>query len=85
MESQWLSQRSIYKLLQTSSAENRRRADVNNLPVVMSFTYFKRAFDSVHRGKNVRVYGLPEKILNAIEVLYKDTTAFCISPDGETE
>ena len=31
------------------------------------------------------VYGVSKKIVDAISILYKDTTAQVISPDGETD
>ena len=40
-----------------------------NVPVVFTFIDFKKAFDSVHRGKMIKIlrsYGIPDKIVNAI-------------------
>ena len=43
-------------------------------------------FDSIDRAKLVeilRAYGIPEKIVKAIEIMY--TKAKVLSPDGETD
>ena len=59
----------------------------NHLPAVITFVDFKKAFDSVHQGKMVkilRVYGIPPNLLSAIEWMYTNTMARVISPDGET-
>lgn len=58
------------------------------LSVVITFIDFKKAFDTIHRGKMLRIlkaYGLPPNILRAIEAMYTNTRAKIISPDGETE
>ena len=60
----------------------------NNLQAVLTFIDFKKAFDSIHRGKMMRIlkaYGIPPKLLRAIESMYTNTRAKVISPDGETE
>ena len=49
-----------------------------NLPAVLTFIDFQKAFDSIHRGKLMEIlkaYGVPEEIVKAIEVLYVNTTA----------
>ena len=59
-----------------------------NLPAVMTFVDFRKAFDSIHRGKLMKIlkaYGVPAEVVSAIEVLYVNTTAKVISPDGDTE
>ena len=59
-----------------------------NMPAVLTFIDFKKAFDSVHRGKMFRIlaaYGIPEQIISLIELMYSKTMAKVISPDGETE
>ena len=33
----------------------------------------------------LKAYGIPTKIVNAISILYKDTKAQVITPDGDTE
>ena len=58
------------------------------LQSVITFVYFKKTFDSIHRGKLMEilpVYGVPKKIVDAISILYKDTVAQVITPDGETD
>ena len=60
----------------------------HNLSAVITFIDFKKAFDTIHRGKMLRIlkaYGLPPNILRAIEAMYTNTRAKIISPDGETE
>ena len=59
-----------------------------NLPAIIIFIYFNKAFDTIHRGKLIKIlraYGIPEKLVRAIEVMYTDTKAKVLSPDGETE
>ena len=59
----------------------------NNLKAILTFIDFKKAFDSIHRGKMMRIlkaYGVPPKLLSAIESMYTNTRAKVISPDGET-
>ena len=59
-----------------------------NLQAVMTFVDFSKAFDSIHRGKLMqilRAYGIPDTIVGAINILYKDTVAQVLSPDGDTE
>ena len=60
----------------------------NNIKAVMTFIDFKKAFDSIHRGKMMRIlkaYGIPPNLLQAIKKMYTNTKAKVISPDGETE
>ena len=60
----------------------------NNLTAILTFIDFKKAFDSIHRGKMMqilRAYGIPPNLLRAIERMYTNTKARVISPDGETE
>ena len=59
----------------------------HNLPAIMTFIDFKKAFDSIHRGKMFRIlkaYGVPPRLLEGIKSMYNDTFARVLSPDGET-
>ena len=58
------------------------------LPAVMIFVDFKKAFDSIHRAKLMKIllaYGVPPEIVDAIQVLYTNTIAQVLSPDGDTD
>ena len=60
----------------------------NNLKEILTFIDFKKAFDSIHRGKMMRIlraYGIPPNLIRAIEHMYTNTKARILSPDGETE
>ena len=60
----------------------------NNLPAIITFIDFTKAFDTIHRGKMVKIlraYGIPEELVVAIDDMYKGTKAKVLSPDGETE
>ena len=60
----------------------------NNLSAVITFIDFKKAFDSIHRGKLIDIlhaYGVPDKLVQAINAIYAGTRAKVCSPDGETE
>ena len=59
-----------------------------NLKAILTFIDFKKAFDSVDRSKLMTIlsaYGIPEKIVRAIAIMYTDTMAKVLSPDGETD
>ena len=59
-----------------------------NLKAVIVFTDFKKAFDSVHRVKmlkKLKAYGIPDRLISAIGLMYEGTQARVITPDGETE
>ncbi len=59
-----------------------------NLKAILTFIDFKKAFDSVDRSKLMEIlsaYGIPEKIVRAISIMYTDTMAKVLSPDGETD
>ena len=52
------------------------------------FVDFSKAFDSVDRNLMLEIlalYGIPEQLIKAIQVLYTNTTATIYTPDGETE
>lgn len=59
-----------------------------NLEAILVFVDFKKAFDSVDREKMfdiLSLYGIPQKIINAIKLLYTDTKSSVQTPDGETD
>ena len=59
-----------------------------NLEAILIFIDFNKAFDSIHRGKMLAIlksYGIPEELVTAISIMYEDTTAKVITPDGEIE
>ena len=59
-----------------------------NLPAIFTFIDFKKAFDSIHRGKMskvIRSYGIPDKLLSAKNGSYANTRAKVYSPDGVSE
>ena len=60
----------------------------NNLSCVLTFIDFRKAFDTIHRGKLMeilRAYGVPAKIVSAIAATYSQTWAKVRTPDGDTE
>ena len=60
----------------------------NNLSCVLTFIDFRKAFDTIHRGKLMeilRAYGVPEKMVSAIVATYSQTWAKVRTPDGDTE
>ena len=59
-----------------------------NLSCVLTFIDFRKAFDTIHRGKLMeilRAYGVPGKIVSAIAATYSETWAKVRTPDGDTE
>ena len=59
----------------------------HNKKAIILYVDFKKAFDSVHRGKMMKIlkaYSIPIQLRNAIRKLYENTKAV-ISPDGDTE
>lgn len=59
-----------------------------NLSCVLTFIDFRKAFDTIHRGKLMeilRAYGVPEKMVSAIAATYSQTWAKVRTPDGDTE
>ena len=60
----------------------------NKLPAVITFVDFRKAFDSVHRAKMMKLlsaYRIPDELMKAISLLYENTWAKILSPDGDTE
>ena len=58
------------------------------LPAVIIFVDFSKAFDSIDRSKMepiLEAYAIPNKIIKAIMIMYKNTRTFVRSPDGDTE
>ena len=58
-----------------------------NRDVALVFIDFSKAFDSVDREmmfKILSLYGIPTQIIDAIKILYTETSATVLSPDGET-
>jgi len=61
---------------------------LNNLPAVLLFLDFRKAFDSIHRDKMfsiLKAYGLPNELIQVIKLLYQNARAKVLSPDGETD
>ncbi|XP_072028300.1 uncharacterized protein [Amphiura filiformis] len=61
---------------------------MKNLPAIITFIDFRKAFGTIHRGKMLQIliaYEIPKQIVDAIGTTYKKTRANVISPDGETE
>ena len=59
-----------------------------NLPAVLLFIDFRKAFDSIHRKvlmKILRAYGIPSELVDLIENMYKDTLAKVLTKEGVTE
>jgi len=60
----------------------------HQLSAIITFIDFCKVFDSIHRGKMLRIlkaYGIPDMLVNAIADTYTDTKAKVLSPDGETD
>ena len=60
----------------------------NNLKCIIIFIDFRKAFDSIHRERMMKIlkaYDIPDNILKAINLMYENTKARVLSPDGETE
>ena len=59
-----------------------------NLKAVTVFIDFKKAFDSAHRVKILKIlkaYGIPDRLISAIGLMYEGTQARVITSDGEKE
>ena len=58
-----------------------------NLPLAVIFIDFSKAFDSIHRERMfeiLKAYGIPPSIVNAIKLIYENSSAQVLTPDGET-
>ena len=61
--------------------------NLSKLDLALVFVDFSKAFDSVDRSKMfeiLRLYGIPDKIIEAIKVMYTGTSSTVLSTDGET-
>ena len=59
-----------------------------NLTAIIIFIDFKKAFDSIHRGKMAKVlqsYGISDMIVNAINIRYSNTRSNVCTPDYVSE
>ena len=59
-----------------------------NLPLAIVFIDFSKAFDSIHRERMFEIlsaYGIPKIIIDAIKLIYEDSCAQIVTPDGETD
>ena len=64
------------------------KAATHLLCSVLTFMDFKKAFDSVHRGKMLKIlaaFGISSRIVSVIGLMYKGTRAKVLSPDGESK
>ena len=55
---------------------------------VITFIDFKKAFDSIDRRNMLKIlssYGIPPEIDAAIKVMYENTSALVITPEGNTD
>ena len=60
----------------------------NNLTAILTFIDFRKAFDSIHRGKMVKIlkaYGVPSNLLRALQSMYSGTRAKVVTPNGNTD
>ena len=61
----------------------------NNLKAIITFVDFRKAFESIHRGKMMKIlrayFHIPEDLVTAVSKLYENTQARVLSPDGETD
>ena len=60
----------------------------NQLPAIITFIDFRKAFDTIHWGKMLKIlraHGIPEQLVNAFSQMYENARAKVISPDVETE
>ena len=60
----------------------------NKLPAVLVYIDFKKAFDSINHQTMfniLKAYGVPPRMLDAIELCYQNLKAKVVSPDGDTD
>ena len=59
-----------------------------NLPAVITFIDFIKAFDSIKRREMFHIlkdFGIPTRLMDAIGKIYEEKLATVLCPDGETE
>ena len=59
-----------------------------NREMSLVFVDFRKAFDSINRDTLFEIlplYGIPPKLVKAIQALYQNTSATIITPDGHTD
>ena len=59
-----------------------------NLDLAFVYVDSLEAFDSIDRSKMfeiLKLYGIPDKTIFAIKVMYTDTSSTILTPDGETD
>ena len=59
-----------------------------NLKAIITFIDFSKVFDTTDHGQMfiiLRAYGITEQLVNVIKVMYSNTQAKVLSPDGETK
>ena len=59
-----------------------------HLPSIMVFIYFSKAFDSINHQAMFKIfaaYDIPERIINAIMLMYTNIKAKVVSPDSYTD
>ena len=60
----------------------------HDMEAVLTFIDFCKAFDSIDRGRMLQIlkaYGIPPDVVAAIRVMYENTSALVITPEGKTE
>ena len=60
----------------------------HDMEAILTFIDFRKAFDSIDRGRMFQIliaYGIPPDIVAAISVMYENTSASVITPEGKTE
>ena len=80
----------LAKYSKVSSALRRILEEVrkNNLPAVITFLDFKKAFNSIQRNemfKILKAYGIPSRLLMAIKSMYTNTRARVVTTDGTSD
>ena len=60
----------------------------HDMEAVLTFSDFRKAFDCIDRSRMFQIlesYGIPPDVVAAIRVMYENTSAVVITPEGETE